>query len=469
MNDTNIFDTFNKADFAVFMEDFYDTEELCSITSFERAVSYVDQIFSIATITQKQDICFAYCGGCSSIDVSTLKEDNDNSVEVIGNLFDINPTLSLSVGKIGGAHIDIDRKLYDILQVADSYHDFPLGKNEYFVQNGINHFERWVDSMNLDLPQGITRKMLRNKNTLIKYLEKHQFLIYADLQQVHNPFYNVNLGDRFKLEKFMLPSTEGSNGMTFDEFYQVFDSNWYHPAAVKEVKWAFEYKDTTKHDIWNISGEVKNDYRARVLKLVQVAKICASIRATFGNTIKYCLDTTEPLVCLIFAVKLCGEALYNKIMKPTDGVKAGEFIKTLQLTDKQETWFNNLLSNSIQPEHEAYICDAHFLDSLSVPRNLNITLDRTPTGNVYTEGYPYQVELKGVTYDTEKKVDEAHVKITDNGVITDKFLKRDATFTSTSNVQGKLEILIPADLKNPTFGGTISQKRAGDWGASRKL
>lgn len=464
MSDTDIFGAFNEADLASFMEEFYDSEELSDITSLEAAVQYVDEIFNIATITQKQDICFAFCGGYESTDITTMKVLNDNSIETLENQFgDTSFDETTSHKKFGGAVVDGDARLYDLLQVADSYHDFPLEKNPNFIQDdGTNLFETWVDSMNLKLPDGITRRTLRKKNTLIKQLCEKQYLTY-ETEQVHNPLYRINLDERFEVEKHTRSINDNPNSITFDEFFQKYDPGWNHPAAIKETKWAFEQSNSNVHDVWNVTNKIQNDYRTRPLKLVQVAKLCAAIRATFGNSIEYCLDTTEPLVCLIFALKFCGEALYEKIIQPTDSAKLESFVKSLQLTDQQDVWFKNLTSNLKRSEHKAYICDAHFLDALSVPRDFDIHVCEEPTGNVFTEGYPYQVELMGITYN-DAKIAQAKVCITDNNVTRTRPLQRDSTLSSISKAQESIALLKDGDLMNRTFGGLICSKRAGDWG-----
>jgi hypothetical protein len=317
-------------------------------------------------------------------------------------------------------------RLYDLLMLADSLHDFGADHRDS-VEAAFSHVQ---------MPSGLHH--VRDARATIKFLTspRRKTLRFGDVEEA-NALCNRNLLDQYDLAK-LDPSTPIDKAFESQRASAIGKAN----AGARVVPC----------DVWTeyVRATATPSRRLRVIKLEQIARLCGLMHSVFGGR-RSCVFLTdssdEQLVRIVFATSLVRRALFQKFSFDDDVFDEQALVSKMR----------HIVAREGFSEWRSCVCDANVMDGASHPLDLDV--DARPTGAVYRPGLPFQIALEGCQPEMTTKVVFRDADRTRTYSIN----ARSRRF-STSVMSSDIDNIAAGDLLKATVSGRLALKRACDWG-----
>lgn len=381
-------------------DDFYeDTDVLLRCTSQREADNYIDTVLRIATTKEKEGIAKAFF----QLSRAVLKE------------------VRLRGGSKGDKHV------YDMLAVADTYHDFGTGA-----------------AIDIPfLPKEIQLTDIHNERQFVCKLSSLKHITFEE--RISNPLFGANI-----LRKFDITCKSLDDAFTKQQSFVNGILGNMHGNLVLPI------------DIWTEVDYKTNDTvrrRTQVIKLHQVAQLIGTMRRLFGKDLGVIIDSAgNSLTTMVVSLKYINNSLFRRFTTVPYAESVSDLSEKLKsLIDEQE-----------HTEWNPAISDANLFDAAD--NAIPLPIDDRPTGDVYASHLPYQVSLKGITTAGGRR---AHLEIKDrNAHYEFSVTNKETTSHFSTNYLKKIidETLHENDSKLKDIVSKLSKdtlyalKRAGDWG-----
>ena len=361
--------------------------------------------------------------------------------------------------KIGGS-TGFEHPLYEILQAADSCHDF--GKE------ALTHFPNMASKMNL--PNGFNHELFGNETKFIGFFAKRKSLVF-DGMEFENPLYKASIGNVWSIEDELGPCnlTHAEKLSNLETKINKAHESFIGKLANKSTK----LKSLDLFTIFTSDGPFGQ--KLEILKLTQVARLCQQIRDLIETDAMqgFVVDNSnDHLVLLLFATEMVSIALLNRfIIEPT--LETQEALKSKKM---QEALRQHMMINGIgQMNWHTEITDANLFDA-----NLNsvpLPDSDQATGKIFKPSSPFNIRLNGLTKNKHGRF--VDVTFTDNGKEVGSFQLTNKLCMKHFSINALAPLLdLKLDLKletntNPFTTQTIlgfskelqyALKRGGDWG-----
>jgi hypothetical protein len=383
-------------------------------SSAEAQLVHADSLLHIATIADAE----AYV--TRTLDAAT----NDQRIRIFRALLGVRTkqvARQLKASrKNGGVQDAHDRRLYDVLQLADSLHDFGISLGEDAVREAVP----------AELPVGLTLQALVDETKFIKFLtsSKRGRLDFANDASTTNPLCGANVLDRFDVVHRI------SRGTSFEKLYAS------HVSSVSS-KLAMPHVRAVPVDVWTRLDAPTTES----LKLEQIATVCRVLEQRFGDTShEFIVDSSDPhLVRIVFAIRCVRDSLFRKF-RIEDVFDAPALVRKMrELAPATTRW-------------SSHVCDANLMDGASHP--VEIPVDTRPTGYVYRAGLPFQMRLLGA----KDAGSSYEYEFASGATVCRETERADAHAFSTSAVTRAIK-----DARRmkrvDDIPGLLAQKRACDW------
>ena len=390
---------------------------LLSCTSVEIALTNIDRILSTATRQEIEKVARAFFGRSRHLQKGGQSHAKDTH----------------------------DIRLYNLLQCADTCHDF--ADDDATLERVLDTFPEVV------FPKGFDKNMLLNKKRFINFLSERATLVFGDAS-VPNPLYKANILTQWDIRAALSKNPS----MTLDELFASQQSSFagrigsLHTAALMPV------------DIFTITETNHANHKTEVLKLFQVAQVCCTMRRVFGNACSFVVDNSDnQLVLLLCATNFVSKAFYKRFkMEPNETINA--------LSAKLKAAIQT--NGHIDVLWHTEIIDANLFDAAATATTL--PLRTVATGNVYRKENPVQICLNGIVLAKSGKYVNATLRDVDGASLTRAFTNKETQIYHSKNSIIALIGVSPKSLKPSmqlnqqiaSFSDAMKYalKRAGDWG-----
>lgn len=371
--------------------------------------------------------------------------------------------------QIGGQLTIAEFKLYTLLSIADSVHDFKdLAYTNEELEDYLPNELSIKDITSIHPKRGDIPVF--NEDMFIEALSKYSHLTFLDntgdkfLEPISNPLYKINI------KPYPIEQKTKNSDISYEDLYTRYKQTLVAKENITDNRnlsleiWSF-LEDTDQ--------EHKNKKRNRI-ELSQIANICRTVREVYKNynngIYEFQLDNqSNDLIKLIVAVKLLNSAFHKKFSL-YDSDKLSQ--TTIEILAAISIEYQNIYGETIWnlTNSDASIYDPGQIDN-------KILLDLRPTGPIYNEQLGYQITLGGVNIDQTINIDfqpdiniESHlIKIYSNKLcvaITSienlaSYINKNTFINKPSNdiniIERRQFIPYSKEFK-------LALKRAGDWG-----
>jgi hypothetical protein len=365
----------------------------------------------------------------------------------------------------GGIDYIIEQfKLYKLLTIADSIHDF--GDAAYDIEELEEYLPNEITKEDILEFNNNTASLSFSESKFIEALSKNMFLTFKDdngtcLNPIKNVFYNIDISN-YPIDK----KTIINNKVEYESLYRKY---------IQTINAKLEMPDNRNIslEIWSsLDDDPKRQKKRNKIEICQLANICSTIAKLFreydnGNYNFQVDNQNNDAINMIVSTKLLNTAFHHKInlySKDKLSYSTQEIIN--YMINEYET--NNIIAWNLTTS------DANIFDPAD--NNPNINIDSRPTGDIYnySEMLNYQVTLNGVNADKTVNI-ELHPEL---GTLINKtysktlskFIFRIGTINGIlgRNKASTKTNTDPNEIEKRTYipytkEFKIALKRAGDW------
>ena len=401
-----------------------------------------------ARFTPLADLYDDYLDGLSCL-VEALESESADAGVVYGG----GPDASVRPG--------IDMRVYKILALCDSFHDF-----------GRTHATEFRAAVGVDeLPEGLTVDVLANEKSVVDYFDGR-----ADLDFGGGAVRHVLHGRKLLHRHSVADSMNTNHGEYWLAYRQQHRRRDVTPSLRSVDLWCLPQFDEAKEKMMPFHKVPPKGHKS-VVYLSQIAGVVASIKERFGDgNLTFVMDKSDDQL--------------SRLMMATSKLDAA--IGRMHIVKQGDLGFatdETRLATGDEPaprEKWTYaVCDASMLDGNTHVRSgdlphPNPTVLRDATGGVYPEGFPASVHFDGVGGEG----DGLSVRVTADGAskVYGELVKRrvEAEFSSsdprddpdlvnpkwapfsTSRMRDRVEDRLESGAGG--IGTPLALKRACDWG-----
>ena len=335
-------------------------------------------------------------------------------------------------GGIGDTH---DPRVYRLLELADTCHDFMDTKTEA---------TKYISQYNYELPQDMTVHKLTTEKAFIEFMSTNRELIFGN-DKVPNPCFGAKITTVFKI----------TNAYA--------DLKDIYKAQMKSLSGMLNNPTSKICSLDLYMAEYQNNKRMHVVRIHQVARLCATIRKWMGADCFFQVDSSDcHLALLVCAYKHLSNAFIQLfVIEPA-------FVQLRGLSQQLKNAID-AVDPMTKTTWKTETTDSNLFDASN--NAVKLKFDARPTGNVFRERIcGYQITLNGLV----KKNQSVNATITDTGMpsvtlditnkeSTENFSKSVIKFAIGCSKPSKLTE-IRHHLQNFSDPLKYALKRAGDWG-----
>ena len=403
---------------------------------------YIARGLAAATEDQKRSIMLAYLGPKlygARMDLTAPREDGLSWVDVYAEA-------EPATGGAPPISVATDKEIFDVFQLADSYHDMCVPKHidtdplrakrlEHIANSvfgtaiGSQDYVKHLPTVTVD---GKTFRMtledVADKYRFIECMTATNDLVFDTARISNNP-----LRDR-DLTKGAFVYDTGKNNFRKIAFQH------------KVAKAVGTCRDCAKVELWCAAESIKTPDRQdylMVIKVRQMAELLNKIRSRHGSAFDFVLDNDD--LILQFATNL--------------PVWADEFSKVYRLRDGAREIACDHFNRLLDVQWTRKTCDATLMDA---GRHAG-EHDPEATGDVFREDSVVEIKLDGASTPQSYAYSLTHGGAATSKSLTENYDDETGEYElySKNSMKGKVNA---AFKKGRTAAVPLALKRAGDWG-----